>query len=149
MKTILVPVDFSDVTPAVIEAAKKMGKAFGSRIILLHVVEVNLPPVELVPGISAPGTIGVAVPVREDAKWEHRKMEEAKKHFAGSSLKVSTLVVEGEKLPTILAKSKNADLIVIGSHGHGALFHLLAGSLASGVLKSANIPVLVVPSPRK
>jgi nucleotide-binding universal stress UspA family protein len=37
-------------------------------------------------------------------------------------------------------------LIVIGSHGHGALYHLFAGDVASGILKDAKCPVLVVPS---
>ena len=45
-------------------------------------------------------------------------------------------------------KEESADLIVVGSHGHGAVYNLLVGSVTAGVLKSAKCPVLVVPSPR-
>lgn len=39
-----------------------------------------------------------------------------------------------------------ADAIVLGSHGHGALYDLLVGSVAEGVLRRAPCPVVVVPS---
>jgi len=46
------------------------------------------------------------------------------------------------------ASSSGADLIVLGSHGHTALYDLLVGGTAHGVLKKAACPVLVVPAPR-
>jgi nucleotide-binding universal stress UspA family protein len=47
------------------------------------------------------------------------------------------------------AKRLKADVIVLGSHGHGAVYNLVVGSTANGVLKHAPCPVLVVPAPRK
>ena len=44
------------------------------------------------------------------------------------------------------AKKLDASLIVMGSHGHGALYHLLVGSVTEGVLKGTACPVLVVPA---
>ena len=145
MKTILVPVDFSDATELVLETARRIGKAFGSRVILLHGVEPKLPQVELFPGLTAPGSACMAVPVATDLEWEECELAKAKSYFDGSFLEVRTLVVEGETVSCILAESKRADLIVMGSHGHGALYHLLAGSVTQGVLKSAKIPVVIVP----
>lgn len=44
-----------------------------------------------------------------------------------------------------LAAAEQADIIVIGSHGGGALEHLLVGSVAESLIRQATIPVLVVP----
>ncbi len=44
------------------------------------------------------------------------------------------------------AEEQNADLIVMGSHGHGALYHFLVGSVTAGVVRGAKCPVLVVPA---
>ncbi len=46
------------------------------------------------------------------------------------------------------ADAINADLIVMGTHGHGAMYNLLVGSATKGVLKHSTRPVLLVPSPR-
>jgi nucleotide-binding universal stress UspA family protein len=48
---------------------------------------------------------------------------------------------------SLLAETRNlkADLIVLGSHHHSALYHLLVGSMTHDVLKRAHCPVLVVP----
>ena len=145
MKTILVPVDFSDATELVLETTLEIGKAFGSRLILFHGVEPKLPSVEIFPGLAAPGSACMAVPVAPDLDWEERELEKAKQYFDGSHLEVRTLMVEGEAISSILEESKRADLIVMGSHGHGALYNFLAGSVAQGVLRSSKIPVLVVP----
>jgi len=43
----------------------------------------------------------------------------------------------------------SADLIVMGSHGHGSVYNLLVGSVTEGVLKAGQRPVLLVPAPGK
>ena len=149
MKTILVPVDYSDVTAAVIENARRIGAAFGSRILLLHVAEPDMPPFEATPGLAIPMSTPAQVAPDRSLDWKRNQLEKEKMRFAGSGLDVTAIVVEGTTVPVILEQSAGADLIILGSHGHGALFHLLAGSTTSGVLKSTHIPVLVVPSPRK
>ena len=40
-----------------------------------------------------------------------------------------------------------ADLIVMGSHGHGSVYNLLVGSVTEGILKAGQRPVLLVPAP--
>ena len=61
---------------------------------------------------------------------------------------VTTTAVIGLAADEIVtqAQEHGAELIVLGSHGHGALYHLFAGSVVTGVLKRARIPVLVVPT---
>ena len=45
------------------------------------------------------------------------------------------------------AREISADLIVMGSHGHGSVYCLLVGSVTEGVLKAGERPVLLVPAP--
>jgi nucleotide-binding universal stress UspA family protein len=44
------------------------------------------------------------------------------------------------------AADLDIDLIVVGSHGHGAMYQLLVGSISEGVLRRSNRPVLVIPT---
>ncbi len=56
---------------------------------------------------------------------------------------------EGTVVEEILktAQEISADLIVMGSHGHGPVYNLLVGSVTEGVLKAGQRPVLLVPAP--
>lgn len=145
MKTILVPIDFSDVTGKVVEIAATLAGAFGSRVILVHVVELEPQFVGYDPGPMS--VVGVAVPGR--VHNERRRLEALKSKFGTADL--LTLVVEGSLPDEILnlAREHAATLIIMGSHGHGALYQLLCGSVATAVLKDAPCPVLIVPSERE
>jgi len=143
MKTILVPIDFSDVSGKVVDTAAALAGAFGSRVILVHVVE---PEPQFV-GYD-PGPLSVRVAVAVDIQADERRLEGLKKEF--SAAEVLALTVTGSIPDEILklAREHDATLIVMGSHGHGALYHLLAGSVTTAVLKEAPCPVLIVPSER-
>jgi len=40
-------------------------------------------------------------------------------------------------------------MILLGSHGHGALYHLLIGSVSEGVIRKASCPVIIIPSKKQ
>lgn len=143
MNTILVPVDFSDATPLVIATARQLAKAFASRIVLLHVAE---PEPDFV-GFE-PGPITVRQSVARDFKAEHHRLEELKQQVAPDATEVLALHIQGPTADKILheAKAQDASWIVVGSHGHGAFYELLVGSIAHGVIKGAKCPVVVVPA---
>ena len=143
MKTILVPVDFSDTTPGVLATAKKLATAFASRVVLLHVSE---PEPDFV-GFE-PGPMAVRQTVARDLKAEHQKVETLRESCGLAD--VLALHIQGPAIEKILdeAATHSADLIVMGSHGHGALYELLVGSVTAGVLQAAQCPVLVVPATR-
>ncbi|MDB6171105.1 MAG: hypothetical protein JWL59_416 [Chthoniobacteraceae bacterium] len=145
-KTILVAVDFSDVTQGVVDAARSMAAAFGGRIILLHVEE---PEPDFV-GFEA-GPQPVRVNVAHEVRATHRQLEGLKQTLGEGGVEVMALHIQGPGVEKILheAQQQGAELIVIGSHGHGAIYNLLVGGVTSGVLKGATCPVLVVPAPRK
>lgn len=61
-----------------------------------------------------------------------------------SKVKVSTVVVEGHPAPELLRASEGADLLVLGSRGHGAFAGMLLGSVSEHCLAHASCPVVVV-----
>lgn len=142
MNTIIIPVDFSDLTQRVVDAGVKLAKAFGSRIILLHITE---PEPEFV-GFE-PGPLPVRTAVAHDIKAAHRQLSELRDSVSANVSDVLALHVQGALVDKVLeeANKHEADLIVLGTHGHGAFYELLIGSVTSGVLKHTKCPVLVVP----
>jgi nucleotide-binding universal stress UspA family protein len=143
MKTILVPVDFSDVTKRVLDASQKMARALGAKLVLLHVSE---PEPDFV-GFE-PGPMAVRTTVARDFRKEHQKLDELHTQAAVEGLEVLALHIQGPIVDKVLdqAVEHQADLIVMGSHGHGALYEFLVGSVTSGVLRAAKCPVLVIPA---
>ena len=142
IQTLLVPVDFSDVTSKVLRMAQTLALAFKSRVVLLHIVE---PEPDFV-GFE-PGPVSVRSSVAKEFHAEHKHLEEAKQQLAAAGVNVVALQIQGATVEKILLESiqQNAGMIVLGSHGHGALYNLFAGSVATGVLKLAKCPVLIVP----
>jgi nucleotide-binding universal stress UspA family protein len=63
---------------------------------------------------------------------------------AGSSLRVDRKVVEGHPAQQLVAAAEGADLLVVGSRGHGAFVGMLLGSVSQHVTAHASCPVLVV-----
>ncbi len=144
MKTILVPVDFSRATTRVCDAAHSLARLAGARLILFHVVE---PPPFLVNDYYSFDTGIMAEVVAAGEKAAQSKLKSLHRRYAGKHSVIVIRQEHGAPVRTILltAKSLKADFIVIGSHGHGAVFDLLAGSTTNGVLRKARCPVLVVP----
>lgn len=145
MKTILVPIDFSGVTDAAIRSASALARAFESDLVLLHV---GAPDPDFV-GYD-PGPPSVRDYVAEQFREEHSQLQGLKHAIDLPEERVTALLIQGITAEKILeeAKRMGADLIVMGSHGHGALHNLLVGSVTEGVLKEATCPVLVVPARR-
>ena len=163
MKRILVPIDFSDATLRVIDLAQQLAKALDAEIHLVHVKELT--------AAAAPGTLGYGlagmpelapmsgvplpvfdpmpqeVPVDED---EQSKLTHWQDKIAQSGVKVTLHEPTGAVVEEILNEADvvNADLIVMGTHGHGAMYNLLVGGVTKGVLKRSTRPVLLVPGPR-
>jgi nucleotide-binding universal stress UspA family protein len=156
MKNILVAIDFSAATARLLDLARQLGQAFGAKIHLVHVREVapSLPPSPFAYG--APGMAEVfPVPVSEvivqspaSNEEEKKKLEAWKAEIERAGLGATLHEPKGNVIDEILAcaTSVKADAIVMGRHGHGAMYNLLVGSVTEGVLKRANCPVMLVPS---
>jgi len=143
MKTIVVAVDFSDVSKRVIEMAIKFAKAFDQSLHLVHVVEAE-------PTYAAYGFSPDEFPAMNLLQEESVTRAEKKLSQMASEVNITgveTSVLQGQPLHMILeyAEEVNADLLVLGSHGHGVLGSLLLGSVAAGCVRKAKFPALIVP----
>jgi len=143
MRNILVPVDFSPVTIAVLEHAARLANAFDAEITLLHVAA---PEPEFVGYDAGPDT--VRDQVAAELRGVHRDLQKLADELRARGVRAHAVCVRGSTVETIheRAEHSNADLIVIGSHGHGALYRTLMGSVSEGVLRHAKCAVLLVPA---
>ena len=163
MKRILVPIDFSDATPRVIGLARQFAKALDAEIHLVHVKELSaaaapgtlgyglagMPELAPMSGVPVPGLDPMPQPTAE-TKDQKSKVAQWQKEIAQDGIKVSMHEPTGAVADQILdeADAIEADFIVMGTHGHGAMYQLLVGSATKGVIKHSRRPVLLVPPPR-
>lgn len=143
MRQILVPVDFSAVTAAIVDHAAQFAARFDAEIALLHVAA---PDPDFVGYETGPET--VREHVAADLREEHRNLQTLADSLRERGLRAHAVSVQGSTVETILERAAriHADLIILGSHGHGALYRALVGSVSEGVLREAPCPVLVVPA---
>ncbi len=150
MKILLAAIDFSDASKKVIEHAHALAKAFPAKIFFVHVVE---PVANYVPVGAAMDVIEAAPPPMIDLDAESQKAQLAKLVAAARTdgLEADSIAIVGLAAEEIVntAEAQRADTIVVGSHGHGALYNLFAGSVVTGVLKRSEIPVFVIPISKK
>jgi nucleotide-binding universal stress UspA family protein len=140
IERILVPLDFSENTPALLEWAAHLADEHSSRLILLHAYHL---PVEFqqLEGAYLPPDFWASV--RSEAEAQLAEHAEA---LRARGLAVEIAVCEGYAATVIVeeAARRDADLIVIGTHGLSGLKHLLLGSIAERVVQKAPCPVLTV-----
>jgi nucleotide-binding universal stress UspA family protein len=78
---------------------------------------------------------------------EHRDLQAMAAKLRGEGCDAEALMVQGPTAAKIVEEAQRLDaaMIVMGSHGHGALYDLLVGSVTNGVLRKSEKPVVVVP----
>lgn len=141
MQRVLAALDFSTVTRAVVAQAASLAEAYGAELTLMHAAA---PDPAFVGYDVGPQTVRDAR--ARTLRTEHREIQALADELRGRGLRAKALLVQGAAVETILREARDlgADAIVIGSHGHGALFNLLVGSVAQGVLRDAPCPVVVI-----
>ena len=141
--TILVAVDFSDSTPDALESALALAAAeAGSHVHLLHVVPSAVPPL----WTDEPSPVDLR---SVEQAWIDSAVKQLTAVAAGQSLdpsRVTTAVEVGVPANEIVryAETHAADVIVLGSHGHGLVRRFLLGSVADKLVRQAPCAVLVV-----
>jgi nucleotide-binding universal stress UspA family protein len=143
MKTIAALVDFSDATFKVLKQAHTLASAFGSRVEILHV----LPPEPVVVDFGIAPTV-MHEPSPETVKRDADRLRELEESLRKYGVQATARQIQGTSIESLLDECEKvqADMIIVGSHRHGAVYELLVGSITAGVLKRAKCPVLVVPA---
>ena len=145
MDGILVPLDFSEISMEVIAWARRLAESLPAKLWLIHVGD---PEPDFVGYAAGPDTVRsqVATKLRE----EHRRTQQIAEQLRRSGLDATALCPQGATVKTILHEAEKLDitLILMGSHGRGALYRSVLGSVSEGVLHKATCPVMIVPTPR-
>ena len=140
MNTILAAVDLSKNVNALLEQASSLAKATGAELVLAT-VEPNLP-----------GSVGESASESEAAissefSNDVHELHDIAAKVAEQDINCRALILEGTPADQVIAtaNSVDADMIIIGSHGHSAIFDTLTGSASQEIIQNAERPVLLVP----
>lgn len=140
IRQILVPVDFSEHSHKALRYARPFAEQFGASLLLLHVIE----------PMVFPGEFGYAPIEPED--MDQQRMDKARQQLKkvaeelGATVPVQSMVRLGRAWKEIVdsARAKDADLLIISTHGYTGLKYALLGSVAEKIVRHSPCPVLVV-----
>jgi nucleotide-binding universal stress UspA family protein len=134
---ILVPIDFNDCSLEALEYAVQVAGEVGSAVTILHVLEPS--------SYNLDFTIGTGKKLKEAAGMQVASYATL---LNSRGIKTTPIVHGGLPNEIILNYAREADLIVMGTHGRKGFSHLVSGSVAEAVIRQAPCPVLTVKSPR-
>lgn len=143
IKNILVATDFSECSASALDYGRLMAHRFGARLHVLHTAETITPDVMGMAGVVA------AVPqLQVDLEKAGREQLEATVTVDDRrALGATTVLTTGEPPAQAIADyaaEHDIDLIVIGTNGRRGLAHMVMGSVAEKVVRTAPCPVLTV-----
>ncbi|HLF79478.1 MAG TPA: universal stress protein [Dehalococcoidia bacterium] len=148
-ETIVVPLDGSELSEEALPLANEVAAKFGSRILLVRVVDSVAMLVAQTPALlDAPAAAAANVELIEEVAKAER--DEATTYLAAVQAKLAgrfteAIIVEGGAAEEIgrVAAERGAGLVVMCTHGRGGLGRLLYGSVADAVLRHGATPVLL------
>ncbi|HSE44438.1 MAG TPA: universal stress protein, partial [Gemmatimonadales bacterium] len=143
IRTILHPTDFSRASAPAFKRAVQMAKDNRAQLLILHVLA-PASPMLMTDGYVPPKVYDdMEAAARAEAQKQLRRLVEKAKH---SGVRVKPILLEGIAHERIIqaARSRKADLVVIGTHGRTGFARFFLGSVASRVLAISPCPVLTV-----
>jgi nucleotide-binding universal stress UspA family protein len=140
--TIVVGVDGSDESKEALRWALGEARLRGARVVALRAW--------IYPALAAGGLIPVTADLVEQLSAnEQKELAATVAEVAGESdVEVEQVVVEDAPARALVAASEGADLLVVGTRGHGGFSGLLLGSVSQQCAHHASCPVVIVPPPR-
>jgi len=140
---LLVAVDLSESTQIVVKKAEELARALSAKVWIVHNAQPEPDSVEFK---SDPRSARESLSKKFHA--EHRQIQEIANRLREAGVDTTALLVHGPTVDYILkeASELDVDMIVVGSHGRGAMYQLLVGSVSKGILHKSRCPVLVVPT---
>ena len=148
---ILAPLDLSEYTEHVfnylmtfINSLTTRIGTFETHVTLLYVIEK--------PDLPGVAESVVADLLHQPQTWAHRTLEEKYAvQVREAGVECNTVIESGKPSQVIVevARANQVDMIIMGTHGHSGIPHMMLGSVADKVLRLAPCPVLVVRPPRR
>ena len=154
IKNILLALDFSEITGELINAGEALAKPYNANLHLLHTepptsgyvyytagIEYNI-----ITGFGYADTYSQQIEKESLANDKHA-LEIIQNQLKKKDIKTTFSLLKGEIAETIVNEAQKipADLIIIGSHKHGAFYNLLFGSTETKLLKESPYPILIIP----
>jgi nucleotide-binding universal stress UspA family protein len=141
LAVIVVALDDSDPSDAAFALALALGEATKAALVLAHAIDIRQ-----VYALAASQRYPATAAIAEERSTARTLLDVARKRADACGVSAETVVLEGSPVETLLdlVKSRNADLVAIGTHGRRGVRRLLFGSVAEGVTRSSNVPVVVV-----
>ncbi|MFQ5956603.1 MAG: universal stress protein [Candidatus Brocadiales bacterium] len=139
IKSVLCPVDYSVCSQEAFKYAAHIARTESAKLYLVHVIDVRSF------GHESPLDFDVPKPGEETIKSIREELvKKAADEVQG--VNIESVVVVGVPVKDILnvAKDKDVDIIVMGTHGRTGLPHMVIGSVAENVVRKAPCPVLTV-----
>jgi universal stress protein A len=146
---ILVPTDFGPTSELALRYGRELARSFGATLHVLHAIS-DLATLNTLPPTYVTDVAGLE---REREAAARERLDAELAPGPGSTGIKTTAVVVMSATPAAAivsyADEHRIDLIVMGTHGRGAVAHLLLGSVAEKVVRTAHCPVLTVRQPER
>jgi nucleotide-binding universal stress UspA family protein len=147
LKNILVATDFGEASDAALSYGRDLARSYGSTLHVLHIAE------NVLARYAGDGTLALLPQLQSDVDESARKrmgvlVTDEDRTMLHAKPVVLTALGTAEAIVDY-AKQHKVDLIVMGTHGRRAVAHLLMGSVAERVVRTAPCPVLTVRHPER
>lgn len=142
MINIVLPVDFGESTDRLINEAIKFAKQVQGKILLIHVA-----PADIGFAIGDMGFQYFPEVEQNEVKEELLRLNSTEQRIIAQGIECEHLLKQGVAGDIILdyVAEKNADYLVMGSHGRSGMYDVFVGSLTKELTRRSTIPVLVIP----
>ena len=139
MKTLIVPVDFSQQSEYALKVAASLAKKQKAEILVLHMLELNEAMITSTEGFHPEQTVFLL-------KLAEKKLTEFLEKDYLKDIKITPVIKHFKVFGEVndIAEKHHADMIIMGSHGSDGLKEIFVGSNAEKVVRHSEIPVLVV-----
>ena len=153
---LLLGVDLSEATEKIVKKAEELAKELSAQVWIIHVTKPEPTDLyiaghepDLIENVADPQLVRDSIAKRFHS--EHRQVQEIADRLRATGLETTALLVQGATVKMILkeASKLDADMIIVGSHGRGAMYQLLVGSVSKGLIHDSECPVLVVPTHKR
>jgi nucleotide-binding universal stress UspA family protein len=143
---LLVCIDLSESTEIIVKKIEEIARELSVKVWLLHNA---VPEPDVVEFKVDPQAARESLAKKFHA--EHRQIQELANRMRKAGVDTTALLVHGATVETILkeASELEVDMIVVGSHGRGAMYQLLVGSVSEGVLHKSRFPIIVIPTHKR